>query len=362
MRVCVCVCVCVSIMASHAPRPEYYVKRSSKSPSTSMCSRFPYAITLSNTLLLCKKHSSQPNAVASAKYNLEDLCNHFKVEVPSPDPNFSNHSRSAACCKQILESIFKDKKIENLEIVIEQNIPNLKTSSVSDVLCSLDQIPDLFVQVQHDVTALMVVKIHSSPYEDTIQKTLLVTADLLRLRRMYDEHIDKLTGFAFPKLGKQQCVVKVVVTWRNFVLNYELLPLEIGEVTTEICSVEFAALQNQNACKEMLVIKLSTRDLQQIGEGAIQMPSYYAIMVKSGNRVYKAPVIKKHALTLDTVVIKEHALTLREVVRGVTCAIQLEMTIIDKTPFFRMNMYTTITWRLQKPNDALETFLQKFHV
>lgn len=64
-----------------------------------------------------------------------------------------------------------------------------------------------------------IIEVHSSPYENTITKSII---DLLRLCMMYNHNFAQYTTFAFPKLPKsgqsesnKQCVVTVRVTWDN---------------------------------------------------------------------------------------------------------------------------------------------------
>ena len=163
-----------------------------------------------------------------------------------------NHEDSARCCKLLLESIINATS-RTIEIAVEANIPQLEDSALCDVLCTKNQKPDLFLCLKEDVTAEMIVEIHSSPYEETIRKSLFVATDLLRLRRLYNDGIKTLTAFNFPKLPKikgekiPQCVVKLVVTWENFSVYYELTQLKTpDDVRREILEAvsSFAVLNN----------------------------------------------------------------------------------------------------------------------
>lgn len=86
--------------------------------------------------------------------------------------------------------------------------------------------PDVSCHLPQDKTAATIVEVHSSPFEDTIFKCILLGADLLCVHRMYDVaewHII----FLFPKLPTQQCthhqsVVQLNITWELFQLHYTL--------------------------------------------------------------------------------------------------------------------------------------------
>ena len=72
---------------------------------------------------------------------------------------------------------------------------------------------------------LVTVEVHSSPFEDTIRKTVLVVATLLHYHCVYNPKRKKCVGFLFPKLcsvshTKKESVGKVEVTWSGcFYLN-----------------------------------------------------------------------------------------------------------------------------------------------
>ena len=131
----------------------------------------------------------------------------------------------------MLESLIKATR-RNRESAVEANRPHLEASALCDLLCTKNQKPELFLCLKEDVTAERLVELHSSPYEATRRKSLFVATALLRLRRMYNDGIKTITAFNFPKLPKikgekiPQCVVKVVVTWENFSVYYELTQLK----------------------------------------------------------------------------------------------------------------------------------------
>lgn len=84
----------------------------------------------------------------------------------------------------MLQAIAQDCNHRNINIVVERAIPQLATSGLSALLCTKLQIPDMYMQLDDDLTAEMIIEIHSSLYEDTLRKALITGTDLLRLRRM----------------------------------------------------------------------------------------------------------------------------------------------------------------------------------
>ena len=80
-------------------------------------------------------------------------------------------------------------RCENLNsvIAVECEIPTyIINSGISDFfLCSKHQKPDLYTHLDDDLTAEMIMDIHSSPYKDTLRKALITAIDLLHLGRMY---------------------------------------------------------------------------------------------------------------------------------------------------------------------------------
>ena len=160
--------------------------------------------------------------------------------------------------------------------------------------------PIFFLCLKEDVTAERIVEIHSSPYEDTIRKSLFVATDLLRLRRMYNDGIKTSTAFNFPKLPKikgekiPQCVVKLVVTWENFSVYYELTQLKThDDVRREILEAvsSFAVLNNTQMYMDRVLMKLSTDDLEKFnGSTPKQIPSQGSIMVSCGDSIFKRPL------------------------------------------------------------------------
>ena len=108
--------------------------------------------------------------------------------------------------------------------------PVLEESTITDFICTRDQKPDLFLHLKGDVTAQTIVEIHSSPFEDATRKSVIVATDSLRLHRMCNGNIKTVTAFTFPKppsvkTSQKHCVVKVAVSWEDFMIKYAMTPL-----------------------------------------------------------------------------------------------------------------------------------------
>ena len=294
--------------------------------------------------MLWKKRSSSPSVVDCCEqsfkvYDLKQLGQCFGLSFEE-----GNHEDSARCCKLLLESIINATR-RNIEIAVEANIPHLEDSALCDVLCTKNQKPDLFLCLKEDVTAEMIVEMHSSPYEDTIRKSLFVATDLLRLRRMYNDGIKTITAFNFPKLPKikgekiPQCVVKLVVTWENFSVYYELTQLKThDDVRREILEAvsSFAVLNNTQMSMDRVLMKLSTADLEKFnGINPKQIPSQGSIMVSCGDSIFKRPLWNLHVSVLNLVVsqLARAQLTTNLVARPSQNAItvQIQPTLLSET-------------------------------
>ena len=307
-----------------------------------MGSKFEYGLALDNSLLW-KKRSSSPSVVDCCEqsfklYDLKQLGQCFGLSFEE-----GNHEDSARCCKLLLES-FINATSRHIEIAVEANIPHLEDSALCDVFCTKNQKPELFLCLKEEVTAEMIVEMHSSPYEETRRKSLFVATDLLRLRRMYNDGIKTITAFNFPKLPKikgekiPQCVVNLVVTWENFSVYYELTQLKTpDDVRREILEAvsSFAVLNNTQMYMDRVLMKLSTDDLEKFnGINPKQIPSQGSILVSCGDSIFKLPLWNLPVAVLNFVVSR---LTVVALSRPSQNAItrQLQPALLSETYFFK---------------------------
>ena len=282
------------------------------SPSTSVASKYPYALTLQQVALFEGKPLKPP-----LLYNLSDL--HSELGYSPPD-NLSESSgscvQSEMCCLNLLKKIHDDKGLPPCDFHHQKRIPHLLESSLPDLICSRQQIPDISFSLKGDIIPESFIEVHSGDFRDTINKALLVATDLLRLRRMFDINRKEITAFAFPKLPtyrgstptkhNKQCVVQVVVTWKDLKFQFKEKEFsEAGEVKEAIVSViqKFQQLDHANECKARVIIRLSAAELQLFGQSATQYPSRQAVLVKAGGHFYKSPVSTLEMSTLQTTVL-----------------------------------------------------------
>ena len=188
-----------------------------------------------------------------------------------------------------------------VELKVGERIKQFEYIYIPPIYCTMDQHPDVAIIRKCDGLTLLLVEVHSSPYERTIRKCMLGVSDLLRLHRAHDRNALRCCGFAFPKLpGRQpnkQCVVKVEVRWENLHFRCSLTPFEhILEAREAIMEELEKAKRNAPSPgsplkdKEEYVIRLSDEDLKIFEEGTMQVKSFGAIMTRCGDKFFKCPV------------------------------------------------------------------------
>ena len=184
-----------------------------------------------------------------------------------------------------------------MKIIVNKKVPQF--ANLYPLYCSTDQRQDLNVFREKDDLPLILVEVHSSPFNATVKKTVLGVVDQLRLYRMHDSSITCCVGFAFPKIGVPQCVVKVSVTWENMGFNYTVTPITdskrvSGIITTELHDA--TRLAPSTCLKQDLLqflVPLSQVDLDLFRDGAngspVQLPSKESILVRHGMDYFKSP-------------------------------------------------------------------------
>ena len=91
---------------------------------------------------------------------------------------------------------------------------------LSPIFVSSDIRPDL-VMYKNSIPVL-VIEVHSSPYEQTLRKLAFVLIEQLRLLRNLDETRDEVHGFSFPKSSEPSCVSQMTVTWNSNNLHFDV--------------------------------------------------------------------------------------------------------------------------------------------
>ena len=91
---------------------------------------------------------------------------------------------------------------------------------LSPIFVLSDIRPDL-VMYKNSIPVL-VIEVHSSPYEQTLRKLAFVLIEQLRLLRNLDETRDEVHGFSFPKSSEPSCVSQMTVTWNSNNLHFDV--------------------------------------------------------------------------------------------------------------------------------------------
>lgn len=113
-------------------------------------------------------------------------------------------------------------------------------------------------------------EVHSRQYKSTVCKTISNVIDMFRLLHLYNEDIDRVRGFVFPKAGKDHVVTKVTVQFDpvKFVFEVGLDFIAIGNVKDEIYTALRAARGFKIKCRQSMphFFKLSAFEIQAIQE------------------------------------------------------------------------------------------------
>ena len=104
-----------------------------------------------------------------------------------------------------------------------------------------------------DKLPLLIVEVQSSPYSNSLSKTVVDLIDQLRLLRNY-----KCTGFTFPDFSHKVCVTKVEVEWKDL----------------SFCST-FTPLTSSNAVKTEVSLAISNSLQVCSGIGSVQSAPFF---------------------------------------------------------------------------------------
>ena len=298
-----------------------YNNHQRKSPSSSKSSGFPYTHTILSThIMKLGKDTLDFAGCCDEKYRCYDLDN---VHVHYLNSQYTSskrrvHKDAAECCVRVLKH-FAESCGKRLEFETENSLNLSQSSMLAPFLSSLEQRPDISVSLSDECTAALLGEIHSSPYEDTLRKTVISALDLLRLRRMYSDEVSEITAFSFPKFDNDHCVVKVVVTWKDFTFWYTLEPIvAIEKIEKEVVAAfkRLVALPNPSPkreqqpdkyCNGTLIMRLSETELATFeGGNRCQVPAKAAIIVRTDQFMYKRPIFKLDSTRLSFLLFMLH--------------------------------------------------------
>ena len=218
------------------------------------------------------------------KYSLEFLYpDADDVDVQPPDAQ--QHYRDYTAVKEWIEGF----QVRDVRVVCNQDVQVFK--DLRSIFSSQKIRPDVTVYWM-DIPVL-VIGVHSSPYERTLTKLALVLVEQLRWLRNGDRSITEWTGFCFPKSCDKTCVSQVDVIWDEATLKFWFTYscLEKGVVLDTIKS----SLGSQIEKVKDLVVPLTCRfslplgeeGLGHFGPNAFQVESKSSIIVCDGEFIYK---------------------------------------------------------------------------
>jgi hypothetical protein len=239
------------------------------------------------------------NSLPSLRKALQSLwpqnCDDIKLyDLVALVPEVTNDPSSEEVCSLFFKKVVVG--MQEVDITVRKGVPHF--AHLYPLYCSTDQRPDLTVFRRADKLPLILVEVHSSPFQATVRKLIFGVIDQLRLYRTYNTRITQCVGFAFPKLHMQQCVIKVSVKWEHMVFSYTLTPITNSEcvmdcVATQLRTVTAEAPSSGLNQELRFLVPLSQEDLSMFGDGAtgspVQLPSRAATLVRHGIDYFKAP-------------------------------------------------------------------------
>ncbi len=170
---------------------------------------------------------------------------------------------------------------------IDKEVPQL--AKLTPLFSSVKIRPDVGI---YDLDVpLMMLEVHSSPYNETLDKLAWDLLEQLRWLRNCDPKITEWSGFCFPKHGADSCVSQMDITWdeteMNFAIDY--VPVEKSRVRKAIKDTHCDLVKKHifKVPDEILYgIPLSRLDMH-FGTNAFQVPSNHSIVVSSDHCIYK---------------------------------------------------------------------------
>ena len=115
---------------------------------------------------------------------------------------------------------------------------------------------DVGIYLNNPQTNLCIIEVHSSPFVTTIRKVAVGIIEILRVVKAHGITECTLTGFAFPKLDVNQCVVKVTVSYIpvNIQFNTKCITVAKENFQNELISAINNNFQLLSKCKEKKIL------------------------------------------------------------------------------------------------------------
>ena len=232
---------------------------------------------------------SQSPGCTNQLFHLRDLAACYNVDIAG-----KNHNEAAfAIIQKIVRDISSEKGIPG-NLGVEKEPRFVFNGQSADQLCrffiSKKNRGDVGIFVDDPKTNLCIIEVHSSPFVATIRKVAIDLIEILRVVKAHGITECAMTGFAFPKLDIDQCIVKVTVLYipDEIVFSTKCKEVAKEDFQKELCS----AIVNNNhllsKCKgkeildtaEKCIIPLSPEELVKFGTNAIQRRAYYGVLIE----------------------------------------------------------------------------------
>ena len=249
---------------------------------TSRSAPFTWNQFMNYPALMYVHESSYPNEFS--QYSLEDLC-----EIP--DDNTSNEKYLEAWWKHNIPAM------DGEELLVQSYFVD-EILDLAPFLTSVRMKPDLCVV--NDGIPILWNEVYSRyDYDDTIAHCVLGLIAQFRYVRHFDQEINSVCGFVFPKKLIKSKVTLVKLEWKELQFQIYRQYIKLEEVIDEIVKV----LENQRKFYDFCIktikalsnyfIGLSKSDLVYLrgvlgtGSKLVQHSSYSAILVKDDKYYYK---------------------------------------------------------------------------
>ena len=232
---------------------------------------------------------SQSSDCTEQLFHLRDLAACYNVDIAG-----KNHKEAAfAIIQKIVRDISSERGIPG-NLRVEEEPRFVFNGQSADQLCrffiSKKNRGDVGIFVDDPKTNLCIIEVHSSSFVATIRKVTIDLIEILRIVKAHGITECTMTGFAFPKLDIDQCIVKVTVSYipNRIQFSTDCVKVAKEDLQKELCS----AIVNNNhllsKCngKEILdtaekcIIPLSPEELVKFGTNAIQRRAYYGVLIE----------------------------------------------------------------------------------
>ena len=198
----------------------------------------------------------------------------------------SNPELPANSYESLRTWISKELRISPTNVSCNTEVKEFK--EMIPIFTSTNIRPDVSVYRQN--IPVLCIEVHSSPYEQSINKMVWVLIEHLRWLRNQKTTIAQCVGFVFPKFEVPSSVIKVRCCWNAKALCFDLeyVPLLRQEVAEEVRSV-YATTEDMCKLSSKITygIPLCEKTLEEFGENSSQLSSHFSFVIQNNDLVYK---------------------------------------------------------------------------